>query len=161
MLKQLFIGIDPGAKGSICILDPVDGIAEFIKTTENAKEFLAAITEINTCAIIRCIMIEDVHSIFGMNAKSNFNFGYNVGRVNTLAEATGFMVDKVQPKKWQKTVGVKSTTKSGPAMKKEVAEICGRLYPKISVHGPKDGLDDGKSDALMIAHYCYLTHKMR
>lgn len=104
-------------------------------------------------------MIEEVHSIFGVSAKANFNFGYNVGLVNTLALCSGNMVDKITPKKWQKAVGVKSTSK-GKDIKKDVAGICSRLYPDIKIYGPKGGLDDGKSDALMIAHYCYLTHKM-
>ena len=162
MVKQLFIGIDPGVNGAICILDPAAGIADFEKTTEDARMLIDALKimdSFDTCSV-RCIMIEDVHSLYGMSAKSNFSFGSNVGRVNTIAEATGFMVDKVQPKKWQKAIGVKSTTK-GKDIKKEVAEICKRLYPNITIHGPKGGLDDGKSDSLMIAHYCYLTHRMQ
>ena len=36
-------------------------------------------------------------------------------------------------------------------IKKEVADIASRLYPKAELHGPKGGLLDGRSDALMIA----------
>jgi hypothetical protein len=160
MVKQVFIGIDPGVKGAICILDPTEGKAIFLNTTDDARNLINTLTRCNDeVSNVRCIMIEDVHSIHGMSAKSNFQFGANVGRVNTVAEATGFMVDKVTPKKWQKEVGVKSTTK-GKAIKPEVAEICSRLYPDVSIRGPKGGLLDGRSDALMIAHYCYLKHKM-
>ena len=96
------------------------------------------------------IMIEDVKSLFGMSAKSNFSFGYNVGVVNTLALASEVAVDNVMPKKWQKHVGVRA---KGKDIKKDVASICDRLYPHVSIRGPKGGLQDGKSDALMIAHY--------
>ena len=104
------------------------------------------------------IMIEDVHSIFGASAKSNFNFGYNTGVVNALAMATGESVDRVQPKKWQKALGVKS---KGKAIKGEVASICDRLYPKTSVRGPRGGLLDGLSDSLLISHYAYLNYKRK
>jgi len=63
----------------------------------------------------------------------------------------------VQPKKWQKTIGV---TKKGKEIKKEVASICSRLYPDAEIYGPKGGLLDGKSDALMIAHYAFLNYKV-
>lgn len=157
--EQVFIGIDPGAKGALCALMPKKNKAAFFKTTENPADILQWFKDIGEEADIRAIMIEDVHSIFGASAKSNFNFGYNVGVVNTLALASGCMVDKVTPKKWQKAVGVKSTSK-GKDIKKDVANICARLYAKTNIHGPRGGLDDGKSDALMIAHYCYLIHKM-
>lgn len=60
------------------------------------------------------------------------------------------MLDRVTPKKWQKFIGV---TAKGDAIKKNVAEIAARLYPNAQLHGPRGGLLDGRSDALMIAHY--------
>lgn len=156
---QAFIGIDPGAKGAFCALVPATGEAVFCKTTDNPAKILDWLKQVNTECRLRCIMVEEVHSIFGVSAKANFSFGRNLGKVETIALTSGAMVDMIQPKKWQKLVGVKQATK-GKAIKKEVADICGRLYPNISIHGPKGGLDDGKSDALMIAHTCYLTHKM-
>ncbi len=101
-------------------------------------------------------MVEDVHAIFGTSAKSNFNFGYNTGVVNTVAMAAGVSVEKVTPKKWQKHVGVKA---KGKLIKKDVAGICDRLYPKAGIYGPKGGLLDGRSDALLIAHYASQTFK--
>jgi len=102
-------------------------------------------------------MIEDVHSIFGTSAKSNFNFGFNTGLITGIARSSGATVDLVTPKKWQKHIGVKT---KGNAIKKEVAEICNRLYPHISVKGPRGGLLDGLSDSLMIAHYAYHLYKL-
>ncbi len=108
------------------------------------------ISQVKQTYNLRCIIIEDVHSLPGMSAKSNFSFGRNVERVNLLAELSGVRVELIQPKKWQKFIGVKET---GPAIKKEVAAIAKRLYPDASLFGPKGGLLDGRSDALMIAHY--------
>jgi len=149
-----YIGIDPGAKGQLCVLVPDTKQVAFMAASDKPMAILEWINTISALNPIAVIMIENVHSLFGMSAKSNFNFGYNVGVVNTLALASGQSVDRVTPKVWQKHVGVRS---KGPSIKKDVAAICDRLYPSVSIRGPKGGLQDGKSDALMIAHYASQT----
>jgi len=106
---------------------------------------------------IRVIMVEKVHNIQGASSKSNFNFGYNVGSIRAIAECSGCTVDLITPKKWQKFIGV---TKKGSLIKKDVASICERLYPKANIRGPRGGLLDGLSDSLMIAHYAAQTYKL-
>ncbi len=103
------------------------------------------------------IWIEDVHSFPNMSAKSNFGFGRSVGMVMTISQiiTKGIIANKVTPKKWQKFVGV---TAKGQAIKKNVAELGAVLYPTANVYGPQGGLLDGRSDALLIAHYG-LNHK--
>ena len=98
------------------------------------------------------IMIEAVHSLHMMSAKSNFTFGYNLGVITALCQASGTGTDTVTPKIWQKTIGVKPKSKS---IKKDIAKICQTIYPSAGIFGPKGGLDDGKSDSLMIAHYLF------
>ncbi len=107
---------------------------------------------------IRKIMLEDVHSLYGMSAKSNFNFGKNLGIVETLLKLQGIPMEIVQPKKWQAAVGVDIPKEvKGPARSKAIkargAELCEELYPRCKIWGPKGGLMDGRSDALMLAHY--------
>ena len=154
-MEIAYVGIDPGAKGAFCLLIPTTKQIAFKSTTEKPVELLKWLTQIQTHYNLRVIMIEDVHSIYGTSANSNFNFGYNVGLVNTVSQCSGSSVDRVTPKTWQKKVGVK---KKGKAIKLEVAEICERLYPAVVIRGKRGGLLDGKSDALMLAHYAYLTY---
>ena len=47
----------------------------------------------------------------------------------------------------------------GKDIKKDVANICQRLYPTAEIYTPKGRLMDGRSDALMIAHYCMIHYK--
>ena len=155
MQDDVYIGIDPGAKGSICLLFPYLHEAIFIATTDKPKEILEKLEEVKREYDVRVIMIEDVHAIHGSAAGSSFSFGYNVGVVNTIAVASGISTDRVTPKKWQKTVGVRA---KGPAIKQDVASICDRLYPNVTIRGIRGGLHDGKSDSLMIAHYAYLKY---
>ena len=144
------ISVDPGAKGAICLFAPDHGVIEFRNTTDKPGELYAWLVQSIQKYDVKMAGVEKVHSIFGTSAKSNFSFGFNVGMMYGLIQATGIGLDEVQPKAWQKFVGVPAKSKT---IKQDVAAICGRLYPQVSVHGPRGGLQDGKSDSLLIAHY--------
>jgi hypothetical protein len=144
-------GIDPGNSGAICVLDtvyPVPALFLDLKkhTVYETVKWLHA-------QQVQSIWIEDVHSLFGMSAKSNFGFGRNLGTIIAIAEmvaADSIVVNKVTPKIWQKYAGV---TSKGKAIKANVAQLVLTMYPSATIHGAKGGLLDGRSDALMIAHY--------
>jgi len=109
---------------------------------------------------IHFIGIEDVHSIHGTSAKSNFNFGFNVGVLHAIADITQIGFDLIKPKEWQKVVGVPTQKpKTAPAVrKKAIAAVALRLYPTALLYGPRGGLLDGRADALMIAHYLSIKY---
>ena len=149
-------GIDPGANGAICVLDSQD--LAHVALLDLKKHNLWYIDHWLGAELFgaigggeKHIWIEDVHSMHGMSAKSNFSFGKNLGIV--LAIASIKLVDPpnmVTPKVWQKYIGV---TAKGKAIKKQVAKIAQYLYPQAELHGKRGGLLDGRSDALMIAYY--------
>lgn len=154
-----FLGCDPGAKGAICILDPEDKYAVFFPTPGGNTSPGVLFTTLHAWLMAHQppykAAIEDVHSIYGMSAKSNFNFGANAGAALTLLECLlpGQKIHRVQPKRWQKEVGI---TAKGKAIKKAVASLAHELYPEAELYGPRGGLMDGRADALMIAHYLSL-----
>lgn len=152
------IGIDPGSSGAIAVLDSLnpDSIALLDLKKHSIFEISSWLTarykniEYEEEAIVK-IWVEDIHSMYGMSAKSNFGFGRNLGIVLTISEMlTGVTPDMVAPKVWQKYIGV---TAKGKAIKRQVANIAQHLYPQAELHGKKGGLLDGRSDALMIAYY--------
>ena len=149
-------GIDPGANGAIAVLDSSnpDSVAllDLAKVTPfDAYQWLHK-QQPNS------VWIEDVHSLYGMSAKSNFGFGKNLGIVTAIAKiaTNGQAVKTVAPKVWQKYVGI---TVRGKAIKKQVAEIAQSLYPTTELYGKRGGLLDGRADALMIAHYGLHNHE--
>jgi hypothetical protein len=148
-----YIGVDPGASGEICLLVPSIPTIVWCNCSEFPGYIRDWLTYHQKAWDIKMIMIEDVHSIYGMSAKSNFSFGYNLGAITAICKTVGLGVDKVTPKVWQKAVGVKA--KGGPNIKKDVSNIVKTLYPSADVHGPRGGLIDGKSDSLAIAHYTF------
>tara|TARA_Y100001949_G_scaffold153226_1_gene140047 strand:- start:200 stop:676 length:477 start_codon:yes stop_codon:yes gene_type:complete len=145
-------GIDPGANGAIAILDSKnpDSVAllDLKKTTiNNIHNWLHTQLRFRGSEI----WVEDIHSMYGMSAKSNFSFGRNLGSILAITELLkGIPPKTVTPKVWQKYVGV---TAKGKAIKKQVAKIAQYLYPQAELHGKRGGLLDGRSDALMIAYY--------
>ena len=152
------VGIDPGSSGAIAVLDSLnpDSIALLDLKKHSIFEISSWLTsrykniEYEEEAIVK-IWVEDIHSMYGMSARSNFGFGRNLGIALTISEMlTGVTPGMVAPKVWQKYIGV---TAKGKAIKRQVANIAQYLYPQAELHGKKGGLLDGRSDALMIAYY--------
>jgi len=150
-------GIDPGANGAICVLDSHDPAHVALLDLKKHSN-----TDIHNWLHSQLrfrgteIWVEDIHSMHGMSAKSNFSFGKNLGIVTTIAELlVGHLPKTVTPKTWQKYIGV---TAKGKAIKKQVAKIAQHIFPQAELHGKRGGLLDGRSDALMIAYYG-LNHK--
>ncbi len=143
-------GIDPGAKGALCVLDSTD--LTYVEFLDIHKYSIYEMARWLHHQQISQAVIEDVHSIFGMSAKSNFGFGRNLGIVTAILQiiTKGEEATKVTPKVWQKAVGV---TAKGKDIKVQVAKLAQQLYPKANIYGKRGGLIDGRSDALMIAHY--------
>lgn len=155
------IACDPGSSGSLCLLkvEPNERpLIRFIDHKHSIRDLANWISIISDEHHIRMAMIEDVHSIHGTSAKSNFQFGKNLGIATALLSTCYFGLDTVSPKVWQKFAKVPPKLK-GAALKKEIAAIAERLYPGCPIRGPQGGLLDGRSDALMIAHYCLHKYK--
>jgi hypothetical protein len=164
--KLAVVGVDPGASGAFCLLIPETKQIMFKKTTEKARELYLWIRQIDAEYNLAVCMIEEVGFIRGSAGKSTFNFGGNAMRVEVIPEIAEISIDKVRPKAWQKHIGLvvpqrltgaANAGKRGTFIKKEIAAIALRLYPKAELLGPKGGLLDGRSDALMIAHYAART----
>lgn len=144
------VGIDPGNNGAVCVLDTndLDNPALLDLSRTSMYECTKWLHQQN----VDIIWLEQVHSIFGMSAKSNFGFGRSVGAITAISQIVtrGVVAQMVTPKVWQKYAGVTAT---GKDIKLQVAQICTKLYPLANIYGAKGGLLDGRSDALMIAHY--------
>ena len=144
-------GIDPGNSGGICVLDTNNLSTPALLDLGAVHIYEAGLWMHNQN--IDIIFLEDVHSLHGMSAKSNFSFGRNLGVVMTLAQVVmkGQPTNYVHPKVWQKYIGV--TAKGTKNIKKNIAKIAMSLYPNADIYGKRGGFKDGKADALMIAHY--------
>lgn len=145
-------GIDPGSKGAICVMDTQN--PAYIASLYLIKESAYTIAKWLHEQSVDQIWIEDVHSIFGVSAKSNFSFGKNVGIVSAVSliivKGQISRVHLIAPKVWQKYAGV---TQKGKFIKTQVAELVTDKYPGVQIRNERGTLLDGVADAAMIAHY--------
>ena len=174
---KTYIGIDPGLQGGIAIItgDKINIfkmplIAKGEIDIENIFHILSAYDEVNKVHVC----IEDVHSIFGASAGSNFTFGFGCGQLDAVIKCCSLPFTKVPPKIWQKEMwsGVKPvliTTgkkdkKGMPKYKidtKATSLIAAkRLFPKINFLPTERCTKehDGMIDAILIAQYARIKN---
>lgn len=151
MNNKYSIGVDPGKNGSIVIIDahgmvllkPTPKVGTEIDT-HKLSTFFEGFDKTNCHGVI-----EDVHSIFGVGAKANFQFGRALGLVEGIIAALGIPFTKVAPKKWQEEMwqGIKpiqintgKKTKEGNIKYKTDTKATSliaakRLFPNLDLRG--------------------------
>jgi len=140
------VGIDPGLKGGICILDegcdPVFLDPEDVNLLQFYSDHLIAVEK-------QVAMPRQK----GAN-KTAFEYGRLIGRL----ESYGLNLTIVRPQEWYKIYSIPAGMKYSDR-KKVTAEKMIELYPKTEkqLYGPRGGLLDGRSDALAIAHWAKTT----
>ena len=182
-MMEFIVGVDPGKEGAICLLgvDKLKGNSQF--TFWDNKEllepelflegfsgnFIAAIESSTPTKLV----LEKVHSLGNMSAKSNFSFGSNVGIgkwcAEVLARAYEIPLVEVTPQKWQKEIGFPSLTKEEKAgmdqnkrtkaQKQRAFEYALKLYPEAEQYlfTERGRMLDGRVDSLLIAHWGITT----
>jgi len=177
------IAIDPGVDGGIVVMRKSGEIVQKYVMPKVAKvfdlnEFIHIIKSHKDNSIA---YIEDVHSLFGMSAKSNFSFGGIVWTMRAVCACFNVPYTLVAPKTWQKEMfqGVREMRKPSKQIKKkdkktgEIIETSKqgqvdtkamallavkRLYPdtKLTATDRSTIAHDGIVDAILIARYgCY------
>lgn len=145
---MILLGIDPGNKGAMCIMPSSLEWVRFINyDLDNYAEYLRTVTG-NSIAIV-----ERVHAMPGQGVKSMFSFGQRLGEIEGLLRAFKIPYQLVPPKEWQKECGI-----APKSDKKAIAGVLKKLYPQVDLYGARGGLQDGKSDALGLAHYARLKY---
>lgn len=155
----MIIGIDPGYSGGICFLEKgkVRDLYTIPLTPEGDVNFTGLIRIMSEVRGSDIIVIEDVHSIFGSSAKSNFQFGRICGILRTLAEFTGAEIVLVPPKTWQKRVWVEEDLVVKGKKKDTKATSLNaslRIFPEVDFRksGRATKPHDGLVDAALIAY---------
>jgi hypothetical protein len=172
---MIIVSIDPGSNGGcVAMKDNKEILYQFAFKLNQENEFdmyhfidniynLENVFEKYDTHNVTFI-IENVHSLFGMSAKSNFSFGKNCGIIEAVIATRGYKFIKVTPKDWQKEmlkgIPVIKKTKKGIESKKNDVKAMSlmaqqKLFPDFNslasskCRTPHDGL----VDALLIADY--------
>lgn len=144
MGERLFIGIDPGKKGALAIID-----GENIEIHPyDQTEYISVLKIVKQHGNVTCC-IEDVHALRGNGITSSFVFGKSYGWLLGMLDTLGIPYQAVSVQKWKKEYGLNSD-------KAKSIEVCHRLFPNVSLKRTerckKD--DDGLAEATLLAEYC-------
>ena len=142
---MIFIGIDPGKKGSMAI---IDGKGEAAPMVIPFKE-ITWIDALKMLDAFHCrAVVEKVGAMPGQGVTSMFNFGMNFGWIQGVLDALNISYELVSPQKWKKEFGLTSD-------KSESIRTAQRLFPGVSLKtGEKSRVEsDGMAEALLIAEY--------
>lgn len=112
LARTLYVGIDPGATGSVTLYLPNFGFYSFCFKNKSIAEIAAVFQKIRYyCKVqqlsIKCF-IELVHSFPGQGVSATFTFGFNTGCVHGILYATGTPFQSVAPVKWMNQIGFKN-----------------------------------------------------
>ena len=139
---MIYIGIDPGARGGIGIIDTIE---ECTWVYPYSDEVL--INAIHRPGRMR-VMVEEVHSMPKQGVSSTFTFGVNYGTILGILKALRVSYETVRPQTWKKEFGCTSD-------KKTSINVCKSLFPLVDLRESekcrKDS--DGMAEALLICEY--------
>ena len=147
---MVYIGIDPGAKGSMCLISNGKVLFKDFDLKDYSST-LKAFLDTNDTELM--VAIEKVHAMPGQGVSSSFSFGQRLGELEGMLTALQIPYELVAPKDWQKACGIPAKSD-----KKGIASVMQKLYPTAELYGNKGGLRDGRSDALGLAHFIRLKY---
>ena len=172
-----YVAVDPGKNGgiaaifnSVVVLTEVMPVqdkyylpGDIVKIFENLQGTYGTVI----------VTVEDVHSLFTVSAKSNFQFGFGAGLVEGVCTGMKLPFVKVHPKKWQEYAwqGIhpilidtgKLTPQGGKKYKTDTKATsliaAQRLFPQVDMtkSARAKKAHEGIVDALLIAYYASKT----
>lgn len=147
---MVYIGIDPGAKGSMCVIGNGKVVFKDFDLKDYSSTLKALCSPYDTELMVA---VEKVHAMPGQGVSSSFSFGQRLGELEGILTALQVPYELVAPKDWQKACGIPAKSD-----KKGIASVMQKLYPTAELYGNKGGLRDGRSDALGLAHFIRLKY---
>lgn len=155
MEREVYVGIDPGAKGYVCVWWAVGKEYEHcpIADTDSLKKLLR---EVAQCYAVAAI--ESVHSMPRQGVSTTFTFGKNYGIVLGMLMAYGIPYVEVAPRVWQKEMwspGDKILRDGKVDTKLTSYSAARRLHPSMVFKRTErcKTFDDNKVDATLICDY--------
>lgn len=158
------VSIDPGATGGIAVFD--GQYLSSLHTIPRVKDKLdyGALATLLTKLINddTIVVLEEVHSVFGSSAKSNFSFGHINGVLLGIVLSTQCPYVLVQPKEWQKGIWTNQDKvyKAGKAKQTTDTKATSllaakRLFPKTDFRATSKSkiAHDGLVDAALIGKW--------
>lgn len=149
------LGIDPGLNGALALIE--DGkLIELLDIEASDSRINAA----HLAGLVQTwrpdfAVCEVVTARPGQGVTSMFTFGHGLGTITAVLATLAIPYLLIRPQAWQSYFGIKSASNDKAEHKRLIADRAEDLYPEAPLYGPKGGLKDGRSDALLLAHYAH------
>lgn len=109
---MVYVGIDPGKSGGICVYDTDDNTVDFVKMPPTVHDIIIQLVIIKDGYRDVKVVLEKVHSMPGQGVASTFTFGQGYGQLQGAIAALGLHCIEVIPNKWMKCIGSMPKDKS-------------------------------------------------
>lgn len=163
---MLVLGVDIGINGGIALLDGDDASVWPMPTVEHEVNGKTK-RKVDAVKLARMVhelvnekprearaFVEHAHATPQMGVSSAFGFGESFGLVRGVLACLGVPMRLVSPQEWKRALGLLQKGRElGDAMPKRTSielarELYGKLHRELNF-----AKDDGKAEALLIAHY--------
>lgn len=137
-----YIGIDPGKKGSLALLE--DGRVSIFPFDEDT--YINVLGKVDPHAAVCCL--EHVGAMPGQGVTSMFNFGTNFGFIQGVLRAYKIPFELVRPQKWKKEFSITGDKNSS-------IQVCKRLFPEVSLLRTEKCKkeDDNVAESVLLAEF--------
>ena len=148
MTEKVYIGVDPGAKGAIAIIQGDKVIIDDMPSIEAAIEIIRKSHPAFNCRAA----IEQVHPLPGQSCIASFTYGENFLLAKLIGMCYNSSPVMVSPMRWKKYYGLKKEpNETKTEYKRKSVEKAKELFPQVA-----DLLKyskDGRAEALLIANW--------
>lgn len=148
LTDKVYVGIDPGAKGAIAILQGDKVIIDDMPSIEEAIEIIR-----NSSPSFECrAAIEQVHPLPGQSCIASFTYGENFLLAKILIMCYNNSPVMVSPMRWKKYYGLKKEpNETKTEYKRKSVEKARELFPQAAELLKYS--KDGRAEALLIANW--------
>lgn len=155
--RNYSIGIDPGLRGAVCVLDKSGAIEDLFVLESSAgmiDGFWLHTLLVKFKKDLAWVTLEKTHTMPGQGIVGAHNYGINQGVIIGVVRSLGYPLSIVGALIWQKEIWQGATSKSKNP--KQVSKLVAKnLFPLANFRAtPRCTTDhDGIIDALLIAEY--------
>jgi len=166
--QKAYVGVDPGKKGAIVAIGEKGIIGKWVipllgddVDAQGVWNILAGLKENYDLVLI----LEEVHSLFGMSAATNFSMGHTLGILLGIIVTSKIKLIRVNPKAWQKEIWQTSEIQYKPMKpdqkkasidtKLTSMKAAHRLFPDADFRATSRSKNDhdGICDSVCLAEY--------
>lgn len=146
---MIIVGIDPGTKGAVAILQDGKFKAVVDMPYEGKRLLVGEVTDwIGAHGKPDQVWYERQAGQHNNGGSRAFNAGYNYGLLEWQLDACyGFKANEVTPQKWKRRAGLIGQDKKASIRKAR------DLFPEAENWLKRISMDDGRAEALLIAYY--------